>query len=244
MRARAANSLMSGQGRQIETRREGTRRRCVTRIPPSSHDFSRQPGTMIEATLSAALLASALLPGSTHPAASDLDALFPPATKAMVVTSGPESEKFTYYDLVRQYAQATDQEVTMTEATESALRSLSVGLSRSFVPVEQVQHTFETLLAGAGFVVSLPKVAEVPIIGIWSKYGPERSALRGHDLPRSRPGRPGGEAPRGSLHRDDRAAEHRHPAAVELAANPARGCEHPAGAPRRNHGLDGARGPR
>ena len=53
---------------------------------------------MIEATLSAALLASALLPGSTHPAASDLDALFPPATKAMVVTSGPESEKFTYYD--------------------------------------------------------------------------------------------------------------------------------------------------
>ena len=67
----------------------------------------------------------------------------------------------------------------MTEATESALRSLSVGLSRSFVPVEQVQHTFETLLAGAGFVVSPPKVAEVPIIGIWSKYGPERSALRG-----------------------------------------------------------------
>lgn len=179
MRARTANSLMIGQRRPIETRREGTRRCCVTRIPPSSHEFSRQPGTMIEATLSAALLASALLPGSAHPAASDLDALFPPATKAMVVTSGPESEKFTYYDLVRQYAQATDQEVTMTEATESALRSLSVGLSRSFVPVEQVQHTFETLLAGAGFVLSPPRVAEVPIIGIWSKYGPERSALRG-----------------------------------------------------------------
>lgn len=134
---------------------------------------------MIEATLSAALLASALLPGSSTPVARDLDSLFPPATKAMVVTSGPDSEKFTYYDLVRQYAQATDQEVSMTEATKGLLRSRSVDLSRSFVPVEQVQHTFETLLASAGFVLSPPKVPEVPIIGIWSKEGPERSALRG-----------------------------------------------------------------
>ncbi|MEE2940153.1 MAG: secretin N-terminal domain-containing protein [Planctomycetota bacterium] len=134
---------------------------------------------MIEATLSAALLASALLPGSATPVATDIDSLFPPATKAMVVTSGPDSEKFTYYDLVRQYAQATDQEVSMTEATKEHLRSRSVDLSRSFVPVEQVQHTFETLLASAGFVLSPPKVPEVPIIGIWSKEGPEAIALRG-----------------------------------------------------------------
>ena len=136
---------------------------------------------MIEATLSAALLASALLPGSSTPVARDLDSLFPPATKAMVVTSGPDSEKFTYYDLVRQYAQATDQEVSMTEATKGLLRSRSVDLSRSFVPVEQVQHTFETLLASAGFVLSPPKVPEVPIIGIWSKEG--LSAARCEDRP-------------------------------------------------------------
>lgn len=135
---------------------------------------------MIEATLSAALLASALLPGSTTPAATDIDSLFPPATKAMVVTSGPDSEKFTYYDLVRQYAQATDQEVSMTEAIEGLLRSRSVDLSRSFVPVEQVQHTFETLLVSAGFVLAPPKVPEVPIIGISSVEGPGRSALRGN----------------------------------------------------------------
>ena len=243
MRARTANSLRSGEGRQIETRREGSRRHCVTRSPIQlEHDFSRQPGTMIEATLSAALLASALLPGSSNPAASDLDALFPPATKAMVVTSGPESEKFTYYDLVRQYAQATDQEVSMTEATKGLLRSRSVDLS-------QVLRARGAGPAHLRDAAGQRRIRAVPAQGRRGAHhrhleqvraGAQRAARR-HDLPRGRSGRPGGEAPRGSLHRDDRSAEHRHPTAVELASNPHRGFEHPADRSCRNLDLDGAR---
>lgn len=133
---------------------------------------------MIDATLSAALLASALLPASTARATSDLDSLFPPATKAMVVSSGQDM-KFSYYDLVRQYAEATNQDVTMTEFTEDLLRARSVGISRSLVPAEQVQHTFETLLVNAGFVLSPPRIPELPIVRVWSSEGAEASLLRG-----------------------------------------------------------------
>lgn len=130
---------------------------------------------MIEATLAAALLVPALSPA---PAPAQ-EALFPPAREAMVVTSGPDGEKFTYYDLVRQYAESTDQDVTMTEDTANMLRSRVVGLSRAVeVPADKVQHTFETLLLAAGFVLAPPQVPDVPIFRVSSLYGQERSSLR------------------------------------------------------------------
>ncbi len=149
---------------------------------------------MLQLALAAALLASTpttpglgsltLGPAAAEPVRAGLaqegpEALFPPAQGALEIVVAEDMTGTSYMDLVIEYGELTDQNVTYSEDTATLLRQMRVHAGRSMaVPADEVQETFEHLLVQSNFCLQILKAEGVRVLEVVSLATAARNNIR------------------------------------------------------------------